>query len=255
MSRRPRFPVTGYPLHIVQRGNDRQQCFFGETDFHVYLKALGDAAAHYGVLIHAYVLMTNHVHLLATPLEAGAVSRAMQSVGARYVGYVNATQRRTGTLWEGRYRACLVDHDAYLLAACRYIDLNPVRAGIVSHPVAWRWSSYGALAGLRRDALVSAHPTLAMLGDAPGPGYAQWCGMVPDDAELAALRAATAGELAFGSDAFKTRIEATTARATRRRRPARASPSTRSDTAPLANAAAGTVPVAENTGSTPLSRL
>ena len=255
MSRRPRFPVTGYPLHIVQRGNDRQRCFFGEADFHVYLKALGDAATHYGVVIHAYVLMTNHVHLLATPLESGAVSRAMQSVGARYVGYVNATHSRTGTLWEGRYRACLVDHDAYLLTACRYIDLNPVRAGMVSHPVAWRWSSYGALAGLRRDALVSAHPTLAMLGDAPGAGYAQWCGMVPDDAELAALRAATAGELAFGSETFKTRIEATTARATRRRRPARASPSARRDTAPLANPVAGTVPAAEDTGSTRLLQL
>ncbi|CAG1006709.1 hypothetical protein BURK1_03323 [Burkholderiales bacterium] len=220
MPRRPRFPLTGYPLHIVQRGNDRQPCFFCEADFRTYLEALGDAATHYGVRVHAYVLMTNHVHLLATPLEAGAVSRTMQSVGARYVGYVNATHGRTGTLWEGRYRACLVGEDAYVLAACRYIDLNPVRARMVSHPVAWRWSSYGALSGLRRDALVSPHPTLSLLGDAPGPGYAQWCGMPSDEAELTALRAATAGELAFGSDAFKTRIEDTTDRATRPRRSA-----------------------------------
>jgi hypothetical protein len=126
---------------------------------------------------------------------------------------------------------------------------------MASHPVAWRWSSYGALAGLRHDALVAAHPALAALGDAPGPGYAQWCGMPPDDAELTALRAATAGELAFGCEAFKTRIEATTARATRRRRPAHATPSERTDTAPLANPAAGTASAKEKIGSAALLRL
>lgn len=219
MSRRPRFALTGFPLHIVQRGNDRRPCFFGEADYRVYLQALQDASTHYGVRIHAYVLMANHVHLLATPQVVGAVSRMMQSVGARYVGYVNATHRRTGTLWEGRYHACLVDTDAYVAAACRYIDLNPVRARVVEHPVGWPWSSYAALAGIRADALVAPHPSLAELGDAPGPGYSKWCGAGIGEEELAALRAATASELTFGSDDFRVRIEAMTSRATRRGRP------------------------------------
>ena len=219
MPRRPRFALTDFPLHIVQRGNDRQPCFFGEADYRTYLQALEDASAHYGVRVHAYVLMTNHVHLLATPLAVGAVSRMMQSVGARYVGYVNATYRRTGTLWEGRYHACLVDADAYVAAVCRYIDLNPVRAQIVAHPIAWPWSSYAALAGVRADALVAPHPSLALLGDAPGRGYAKWCGAGVGEEELAALRAATASEHAYGSDAFRARIEAMTSRATARGRP------------------------------------
>lgn len=219
MPRRPRFALTDYPLHVVQRGNDRQPCYFGEADYRTYLHALRDASAHYGVRVHAYVLMTNHVHLLATPLEAEAVSRMMQSVGARYVGHVNATYRRTGTLWEGRYHACLVDTDTHVVAACRYIDLNPVRARMVAHPIAWPWSSYGALAGIRDDALVVPHASLARLGDAPGPGYARWCGAGVSEGELEALRAATASELAFGSDAFRARIQAMTSRATSRERP------------------------------------
>ena len=219
MPRRPRFALTDFPLHIVQRGNDRQPCFFGDADYRTYLQALEDASAHYGVRIHAYVLMTNHVHLLATPLVVGAVSRMMQSVGARYVGYVNATYQRTGTLWEGRYHACLVDADAYVAAACRYIDLNPVRARMVAHPIAWPWSSYAALAGVRADALVAPHPSLAQLGDAPGRGYATWCGAGVGEEELAALRTATASELAYGSDAFRAHIEAMTSRTTTRGRP------------------------------------
>jgi len=219
MPRRPRFPLTGLPLHVVQRGNDRQPCFFGDTDCRVYLAALHDAASHYGMQIHAYALMTNHVHLLVTPLEAGAVSRAMQSIGARYVGYINATLGRTGTLWEGRYKACLVDADRYVLAFCRYIDLNPVRARMVAHPVAFRWSSYAGLAGLRRDSLLAPHVSLGALGDAPGPGYARWCGQPVDDDELAALRQATASQRVFGGDRFKAQVEATTSRATARRPP------------------------------------
>jgi putative transposase len=226
MPRRPRFPVTNYPLHVVQRGNDRRPCFFAEADFRTYLDALGEASPHYGVLVHGYVLMTNHVHMLLTPLAAGAVSRVMQSVGAKYVGYVNAKYRRTGTLWEGRFRACLVDEDAYVLACCRYIDQNPVRAGVVRHPVEWRWSSYAALAGLRSERLLTPHGALAALGEVPGPAYARWCSMPSEDAQVSALRSATAGDLAYGSDTFKSRIEAMTGRATRgRRRGPRTTPS------------------------------
>ena len=214
MSRRPRFPVTGYPLHAVQRGNDRQPCFFAEADYLFYLDSLGHAAQHYSVQVHAYVLMTNHIHLLVTPLAPGAVSRMMQSLGARYVRYVNARQRRTGTLWEGRYKACLVDHDRRLLATCRYIDLNPVRAGIVAHPIAYRWSSFAGLIGQRHDRLLMPRPVLTQLGDPPGPGYARWCGETVDDDELARLRDATNHELAFGNDRFKAQIEAATSRRT-----------------------------------------
>ncbi|GIK86859.1 MAG: hypothetical protein BroJett026_23400 [Betaproteobacteria bacterium] len=112
MPRRPRFPLTGHPLHVVQRGNDRGRCLFGEADFRFYLDALQAAVTHYRVQVHAHMLMTNHVHLLVAPLDLGAVSRTMQSVGARFVRYVNLARGRTGTLWEGRYRACRVGEDA-----------------------------------------------------------------------------------------------------------------------------------------------
>jgi putative transposase len=214
MPRRPRFPLTGYPLHVVQRGNDRKRCFFGHADFRFYLDALQIAAAHYRVQVHAYALMTNHVHLLLTPLGPGTVSRVMQSVGARYVRYVNDTHGRTGTLWEGRYRACLVGEDTYVLAACRYIDLNPVRAGLVPLPSEWPWSSYAGLAGLRADPLLTPHPALESLGAPRGLAYARWCAGPGDEPAITELRRATQGELAFASDALKLRINAATNRAT-----------------------------------------
>jgi putative transposase len=221
MSRRPRFALTDFPLHIVQRGNDRQPCFFDDRDYRVYLYALGAAASHYGVLVHAYVLMTNHVHLLLTPQAVGAVSRLMQSLGARYVWHVNSTRKRTGTLWEGRYKACLVARDAHVLAACRYIDLNPVRAGIARTPGEYPWSSYGRLSGLREDALVTPHPSLAQLGSPDGDAYARWCAQQVRDDELARIRKATECELAFGTADFRREIEARTMRPVASRRPGR----------------------------------
>ncbi|HEV2219458.1 MAG TPA: transposase [Casimicrobiaceae bacterium] len=225
MSRRPRFPLTDLPLHVVQRGNDRQQCFFEDRDYRIFLGALREAASRYGVLVHAYVLMTNHVHLLLTPGAVGAVARLMQSLGARYVWHVNSTRQRTGTLWEGRYRACLVARDQHVLAACRYIDLNPVRAGLARHPSDYRWSSYGALSGLRNDPLVTRHPALVELGTPEGHAYVRWCAQANCDEELGRIRDATEHELAFGSDEFKAQIEAMTMRATTSRprgRPRRA---------------------------------
>jgi putative transposase len=213
MSRRPRLLLTDLPLHVVQRGNDRQACFFNERDYGFYLESLAESCARYGVLVHAYVLMTNHVHLLLTPLAVGAVSKVMQSVGARYVRFVNLASARSGTLWEGRYHACLVACDQHLLAACRYIDLNPVRGGLVSRASDYRWSSYLALSGRRHDPLVTPHAVLDQLGRPRGPAYARWCEEGDRDNDLFGLRKATAGELAFGSDAFKTYIEATASRA------------------------------------------
>ena len=218
MARRPRFPISDSPLHVVQRGNDRRACFFSERDYRLYLKLLHESCVRCGVLVHAYVLMTNHVHLLLTPLAAGAVSRMMQLAGARYVRYVNRTTGRTGTLWEGRYRASLIESDRHLLAACRYIDLNPVRAGLVPRASDYRWSGYGALTGIRRDSLVTPHCALEQLGVPVQTSYARWCAEGDSDADVRGLRDATAGELAFGSDAFKQRIEAATLRPTSRRR-------------------------------------
>jgi putative transposase len=219
MARRPRFALEGFPLHIVQRGNDRRACFFDAADVRAYLAMLREAVPQHRVRVHAYALMTNHVHLLATPLGKGGVSRMMQSLGARYVAYVNRRHARTGTLWEGRYKACLVECDRHVLAVCRYIDLNPVRAGIVQHPVRYAWSSYAALAGLRHDPLVDPHPSLEGCGVPPGPAYAAWCSQSIADDELQRVRNATAGELAFGSDAFKAQVEQATGRATARRPP------------------------------------
>ncbi|HJU23009.1 MAG TPA: transposase [Casimicrobiaceae bacterium] len=214
MPRRPRFSVTDLPIHVIQRGNDRKRCFFCERDFRLYLDTLGEVSLRYGVRVHAYVLMTNHVHLLVTPTAPHGVSRLMHALGTRYVKRVNAAHQRTGTLWEGRYKACLVARDEHVLAACRYIDLNPVRAGMVQHPGDYRWSSYTALALMRDDHLVHRHGVLEQLGSPPGPAYARWCAAGIHENELQRIREATNQELAFGSDEFRGDIEAKTARPT-----------------------------------------
>jgi putative transposase len=195
------------PLHIVQRGNDRQACFLLEGDYEMYLRALREAISLHGVQVHAFVLMTNHVHLLASASVDGAVSRAMQSVGARYVRYFNRRHQRTGTLWEGRFRACLVASDQHLLAACRYIDLNPVRAGIVRHPADYAWSSYRTLTGKRHDSLVTPHELLAELRPTAAEGYASWCNQMAYRGEIDDLRAATAAQFVFGPEALRLQIE------------------------------------------------
>lgn len=144
MPRRRRICPAGYPVHVVQRGNNRQICFAADSDQAAYANWLSEAAVLYGVDIHAWVLMTNHVHLLVTPHSDNAVSRTMQYLGRYYVRYFNFRYRRTGTLFEGRFKSNLVDSDRYLLACQRYIELNPVRAGIVGDPADYIWSSYRA---------------------------------------------------------------------------------------------------------------
>ena len=134
MARLPRFFVPDTPQHVIQRGNDRQPIFRTSADLAFFKDCLAFAMRRHGVAIHAYVFMTNHVHLLVTPEAATSLPRAMQSVGRVYVQYFNSTQDRSGTLWEGRYKATIVDSDRYLLACMRYIELNPVRAGMVEHP-------------------------------------------------------------------------------------------------------------------------
>jgi putative transposase len=142
MARMPRLYMEGCAQHIVQRGNNRSVCFFSAADYAFYCQKLKESADNNGVQVHAFVLMTNHVHLLVTPADAGGVARMMQALGRNYVRYVNITYRRTGTLWEGRYKSSLVSSDEYFLAVSRYIELNPVRANMVAHPGEYPWSSF-----------------------------------------------------------------------------------------------------------------
>jgi putative transposase len=219
--RLPRFNVPGVAQHVTLRGNNRSACFFDDNDRLAYLAWLGEAAEQHGIAVHAYVLMTNHVHLLVTPERAGAVSAAVQMLGRRYVRHINRKYARTGTLYEGRYKACVIDSERYLLTAYRYIDLNPVRALLVQHPRDYRWSSYRVNAGLGLDPLICAHESYVALGtthEQRAEHYRALCADAIDPMELAELRAMSAKELAYGCSEFKD-ILAQIAR--RRTRPAR----------------------------------
>ncbi|MCX7155042.1 MAG: transposase [Rhodocyclales bacterium] len=167
MPRRPRVLLADHPLHIVQRGINREPCFFAEEDYQCYLHWLEEAARDCGCAIHAWVLMTNHVHLLLTPTTQGAPSRLMQSLGRRYVQYVNRHYRRSGSLWEGRYKSSVVQAESYLLACMRYIELNPVRAAMVVDPGGYRWSSYRANGLGQADARLTPHVLYLALAGYP----------------------------------------------------------------------------------------
>ena len=164
MPRRSRIHLDGVPLHIVQRGHNREPCFFAEDDYTSYLHWLGEALTDSECALHAYVLMTNHVHLLVTPRKAEAVPKLIISLGRRYVHYINRSYRRTGTLWDSRYKSSLVQEETYLLKCQRYIELNPVRAAMVDDPVHYRWTSYRAYGLGQPDMLLSPHPLYRALG-------------------------------------------------------------------------------------------
>jgi putative transposase len=168
MPRQPRFVIPDQPQHVIQRGNNRTRTFLDPSDYRDYLDWMQDACVRHGTLVHAYVLMTNHVHLLMTPREDDGISAVMQSVGRHYVAYFNRKYRRTGTLWEGRYRATLIDTERYLLSCYRYVELNPVRAKLVADPGRYIWSSHRANALGMDDPLVTAHPRYEALGREPG---------------------------------------------------------------------------------------
>jgi putative transposase len=167
MARLPRLTVPGYPHHIIQRGNNRQPIFAGGADYESLLSMLEEHARKCGVAIHAYVLMSNHFHLLATPESAQSIPQLMQAVGRRYVRYFNQRQGRTGTLWEGRYKSTLIQSERYLMACMVYIDLNPVRGGLVADPASYPWSSHGHYIGRRNDRLITPHPLYWELGNTP----------------------------------------------------------------------------------------
>jgi Transposase and inactivated derivatives len=211
MPRRARIALANVPLHVIQRGNNRQACFFADDDYLFYLDQLRLCAQRAGCAIHSYVLMTNHVHLLLTPREANAVGHLMKLLGQRYVQHVNRLYRRSGTLWEGRFRSCIVEEDAYLLGCSRYVELNPVRAGMVTQPQEYRWSSYRANALGEQDLLIEAHPLYLALGRQAGErqeAYRALFREAQDAAFLDDVRRATNGNYALGKERFLAEVTA-----------------------------------------------
>ena len=224
MPRKPRFNLPGIPQHVIQRGNNRAPCFFHDADYRRYLDDLAAAALKYQCQIHAYVLMTNHVHLLVMPLVEYGISQMMQALGPRYVRYVNKRYRRTGTLWEGRYKSSLVDSECYLLTCMRYIELNPVRANMVQRPGDYPWSSYRANALDDKDELVHEHPVYSALAASRRErkqAYRELFRHAMDDATIDRIRENLNRELVLGGTKFKDRVERMTRRQTRPGRPGR----------------------------------
>ena len=165
MARLPRYAIKNQPQHIIQRGRNGQQIFFEEQDYQYFYDCLEAAAYNYQLKIHAYVLMPSHVHLLATPGNTDSISRATQSIGRNYVQYFNECIGGSGTIWEGRYRATVVDSKNYLLTCSRYVELNPVRGGLVKKPSDYRWSSYAHNALGKTEEMISAHREYLKLGN------------------------------------------------------------------------------------------
>ncbi len=215
MARQPRLDLPGIPQHIVQRGNNRLPCFLDDEDRRRYLTLLHEALRDTGCKLHACVFMDNHVHLLATPPEIGALALLMQKLGRSYVGQFNARHQRTGTLWEGRYKASLVDSQNYVLHCHRYIELNPVRAHMTDDPATYPWSSCADHCGLRQDAVLSPHPEYIALATTPqarAATYRQLLHETLSDDDLKAIRAHLQQQRALGRDAFRAMVEAKTRR-------------------------------------------
>lgn len=212
MPRRPRLLLPGIPLHITQRGVNRGATFIDAEDHRLYLALLAEVPAEHGISVHAYALMGNHVHLLVTPACGSDLSRAMRLLNQRYVGAFNRRHGRTGTLWESRFRSCLVQTEGYLLTLYRYIDLNPVRAAIVDSAEQYPWSSARANLGLVTDICVSPHPLYVALGaDAAerAIGYGDWLRTGIPDEELAAIRAHVRQERTLGNERFQNMVART----------------------------------------------
>jgi putative transposase len=232
MPRHARLRIPGHPWHVIQRGVNRSACFFDDADRRIYLALLRIHASRHGCAIHAYVLMGNHVHLLATPTEDTSVSRMMKAVGERYVRYFNRKHGRTGTLWEGRFRSSIVQSEAYLFECQRYIELNPTRAKLVSHPKDYRWSSYPANASGSPCGLVTPHDLYLAMSSSRierAEAYQALFGEFrePED-KIRFIREATNGGFAIADRAFVHRLQQTTdipvARRARGRRRRRNSP-------------------------------
>lgn len=212
MPRRPRLELPGIPLHVTHRGVNRAATFLDDEDFSHYRQRLGDALAAHGIALHAYVLMSNHVHLLLTPPAPGLLSAAMCALGQRYVPAFNRKHGRTGTLWEGRFKSCLVDSERYLLTVHRYIELNPVRAAMTAEAERYRWSSAPASLGLAADPIVTFHPTYLAMGPDPaqrGQRYREWLQQALSEEDLQAIRDHLRQERALGDPRFQAMAQKT----------------------------------------------
>jgi putative transposase len=209
MPRTLRLILPGVAAHIIQRGNNRVACFKEDGDFLVYLAHLRHLSEKYECAVHAYCLMTNHVHLLVTPNEAGACTSLMRDLGQRYVQYFNRRHARSGTLWEGRYRSCVVESSRYVLGCYRYIELNPLRAGMVHHPSSYLWSSYAVNSGMRGDPLIAPHAEFFALGTDAGKRHAAYRALFEhtlDEALQKTIRNATNGGYPLASDTFIAKV-------------------------------------------------
>ncbi|HQQ75120.1 MAG TPA: transposase [Pseudomonadales bacterium] len=211
MPRRARLLLPNVPLHIIQRGNNRQACFYADEDYNFYLTWLREYADKTGCRIHAYALMTNHVHLLISADQTETPGALMKALGQRYVQYVNRTYRRSGTLWEGRFRSCLIQEESYLLSCYRYIELNPVRANMVEHPEQYRWSSYRANARGEHNVLINPHWLYESLGaDANHrqAAYRELFRYALDPGLVDNIRGVTNGNYVLGDERFAEQIAA-----------------------------------------------
>ena len=215
MARLPRVHLAGVPEHIIQRGNNRQVCFACEEDFAAYAHWLKQYSDAFGVHVHAWVFMTNHVHLLCTASDAKGISLMMQSLGRRYVRYFNGQYRRSGTLWEGRFKSCLVQEEHYILAVYRYIEMNPVRAGMVTSPSDYHWSSYASNALGKASALCHPHPSYLALAAKEAERQQAYRDLFQSEVSKAMLldidNAIKSG-MALGNERFKQEVEALTGR-------------------------------------------
>jgi putative transposase len=209
MPRRPRIIVPGTPLHIIQRGNNRQACFFTDEDYLFYLDWLKKYTRISRCSVHAFVLMKNHVHLLLTPQKAESAGKLMKRLGQRYVQYVNRTYQRSGTLWEGRFRSCIIQQETYLFTCQRYIEMNPVRAGRVQHPGEYRWSSFGINAQGEPSGLIKPHSLYKKSGRTVAErqqAYRELFQQELDPVEIDKIRKATNGNFSLGDDQFNNEI-------------------------------------------------
>ena len=215
MARLPRLTLAGYPHHIILRGNNRQAIFMDSADFQRTLALLQVNAQEQQVQIHAYVLMSNHLHLLLTPLQNDSLPKMMQAVGRSYVLYFNKRHRRSGTLWEGRYRSALIQTERYFLACMAYIDLNPVRAGMVAQAADYLWSSHGHYIGRQNEAWLSPHPLYWEMGNTPFAREAAYSAMVQsgiDQKQQQALTSSALSGWALGEDVFVEGLQKQTPR-------------------------------------------
>lgn len=244
MPRRPRIHLDGVPLHIVQRGHNREPCFFGEEDYHAYLHWLAEALNKEQCALHAYVLMTNHVHLLITPERADSVARVIIELGRRYVQYINTTYHRTDTLWDSRYKSSLIQAETYLISCQRYSELNPVRADRVDDPVHYPWSSYRHNALGEPNQYLSPHPLYLALGKDEHTRQVVYRSLFRtelNNAAISDIRLALNQNQSLGNSRFYAKVEAMIGQ--RREPKLRGRPRKKPDESPIKDGEQGEMPI------------